>query len=184
MRILPMKILPILALAVTGLSAQTPLKFEAADVHRSDRAMNPYTFVSGGVLRGERYDLRKATMLDLIRIAYDVDGEMVAGGPNWLEFDRFDIAAKAPASSSLEQVRLMLQSLLAERFKLVLHKDMRPMPAFVLTAGKTKPRMKESDGIGDPGCQYEQQPAGSVSVAWLCRNLTMAAFAERLQVQK
>jgi uncharacterized protein (TIGR03435 family) len=177
-----MRIHPIVALvAVTGLSAQTLPRFEAADVDRSDRAMNPYTFVSGGVLRGERYDLRKATMLDLIRIAYNVDPEVVVGGPNWLEFDRFDIAAKAPASSSTEQVRLMLQSLLADRFKLTLHKDMRPMPAFVLAAGKTKPKMRESDGAGDPGCQYEQQPAGSVSVVWLCRNMTMAAFAERLR---
>lgn len=177
-----MRILPIVALVVvTGLSAQTPPKFEGADVHRSDRAMNPYTFVSGGVLRGERYDLRKATMLDLIRIAYNVDPETVVGGPNWLEFDRFDIAAKAPVSSSQEQIRLMLQSLLADRFKLALHKDTRPMPAFVLAAGRTKPKMKESDGMGDPGCQYEQQPAGSVSVAWLCRNLTMAVFAQRLR---
>ncbi len=167
--------------AVTGLSAQTPPKFEVADVHRSDRAMNPYTFVSGGVLRGERYDLRKATMLDLIRIAYNVDPETVVGGPNWLEFDRFDIAATAPASSSAEQVRLMLQSLLADRFKLALRKDTRPMPAFVLAAGKTKPKMKESDGTGDPGCQYEQQPAGSVSVVYSCRIMKMAAFAERLR---
>src|SRR5438874_6122359 len=107
-----MRIFPFVALgAVTGLSAQTLPKFEVADVHRSDRAMNPYTFVSGGALRGERYDLRKATMLDLIRIAYNVDPATVLGGPNWLEFDRFDIAAKAPPSSSSEQVRLMLQSL-------------------------------------------------------------------------
>jgi uncharacterized protein (TIGR03435 family) len=177
-----MRILSAVALvAVTGLPAQTLPTFEIADVHRSDRAMNPYTFVSGGVLRGERYDLRKATMLDLIRTAYDIDPEKVVGGPNWLEFDRFDIAAKAPASSSPEQVRLMLQSLLADRFKLVVRKDMRQMPAFVLAAGKTKPKMKESDGIGDPGCQYQQQPAGSVSVAWLCRNMTMAAFAEQLR---
>ncbi len=141
-----MQIVPIVALiAIAGLSAQTLPKFEAADVHRSDRAMNSYTFVSGGVLRGERYDLRKATMLDLIRIAYNVDPEMVVGGPNWLEFDRFDIAAKAPASSSPEQVRLMLQSLLADRFRLTVHKEMRPMPAFVLAAGRTKPKMKESD---------------------------------------
>ncbi len=177
-----MRILPIIPLvSVTGLWAQTLPEFEAADVHRSDRAMNPYTFVSGGVLRGERYDLRKATMLDLIRIAYNVDSEMVVGGPNWLEFDRFDIAAKAPASSSPEEVRLMLQSLLADRFKLVVHKDVRPMPAFVLAAGKTRPKMTASDGMGEAGCQYEQQPVGSAVIAVACRNMTMAAFAERLR---
>jgi uncharacterized protein (TIGR03435 family) len=177
-----MRILPIISLvAATGLWAQTVPEFEVADVQRSDRAMNPFTFVSGGVLRGDRYDLRKATMLDLIRIAYNVDPEMVMGGPNWLEFDRFDIAAKASASSSQEQIRLMLQWLLADRFKLVLHRDVRQMPAFVLAAGKTKPKISESDGTGDAGCQYEQQPAGSAVIAYACRNATMAAFAERLR---
>src|ERR1017187_4538266 len=91
------------SLAVIGLSAQTRPAFEAADVHRSPPAMNPYTFISGGVLRGARYDLRKATMLDLIRLAYKVEPQTVFGGPNWLEFDRFDIA-KAPPSSPPEPV--------------------------------------------------------------------------------
>jgi uncharacterized protein (TIGR03435 family) len=90
----------ILSGAVSGLLAQTRPAFDAADIHRSAPAMNPYTFISGGVLRGARYDLRKATMLDLIRVAYKVEPELVLGGPNWLEFDRFDIAAKAPPSSS------------------------------------------------------------------------------------
>ena len=70
--------------------------------------MNPYTFVSGGVLRGERYDLRKATVLDLIQIAYNLDPDTVLGGPNWLEFDQFDIAAKAPARTPPATIRLML----------------------------------------------------------------------------
>jgi uncharacterized protein (TIGR03435 family) len=50
-------------------------------------------------------------MLDLIRIAYKVDPEIVGSGPDWLEFDRLDVAAR-PASSSPEQAQLMLQSLL------------------------------------------------------------------------
>src|SRR5262249_44126395 len=71
-------------------------RFEAADVHRSPSATNPYNYASGGVLRGERYELRKATMLDLIKTAWNVDADTVFGGPNWLELDRFDIYAKAP----------------------------------------------------------------------------------------
>ena len=57
-------------------------KFEAADVHRSARATNPYTWLAGGMLRGERFDLRKATLLDLIQVAYDVDPEAILGGPD------------------------------------------------------------------------------------------------------
>src|SRR5438094_836929 len=44
-------------------------RFEAADVHLSPPAINPYNYASGGVQRGERYELRKATMLDLIKTA-------------------------------------------------------------------------------------------------------------------
>jgi uncharacterized protein (TIGR03435 family) len=164
-----------------ALLAQTRPVFEAADVHRSALAMNPYTFISGGVLRGARYDLRKATMLDLIRIAYKVEPDMILGGPNWLEFDRFDIAAEAPPSSSPETVRLMLQSLLADRFKLLLHKDTSPMPAYALTPDKGSLKLKKAEGDGNPECLHQPQPAGSAfGTAYSCRNMTMAEFAERL----
>lgn len=143
--------------------------------------MNPYTFVSGGVLRGERYDLRKATVLDLIQIAYNLDPDTVLGGPNWLEFDQFDIAAKAPARTPPATIRLMLQSLLTDRFHLVLHKDTRPMPAFTLTAGKGERKLMEAVGDGNAGCEYQPQPAGSTFIAVSCRNMTMQAFAEWLR---
>ena len=141
--------------------------------------MNPFTLASGGLLRGDRYDLRKATMLDLIRIAYKVPPETILGGPNWLEFDRFDIAAKAPGDSSPEVVRLMLQSLLAERFHLAVHSEMRPMPAYALTPDR--PKMRTSDGTGSPVCEYVPQPTGSTMDEYSCRNETMADFAFRLR---
>jgi uncharacterized protein (TIGR03435 family) len=167
--------------AVIGLSAQPRPQFEAADVHKSVRALNPYTFISGGVLRGARYDLRKATMLDLIRIAYGVNPEAVLGGPNWLEFERFDIAAKAPVSSSPESIRLMLRPLLADRFKLVLHEDTRPMPVYALTRAKGQPKLREAAGEGNAGCQYQPQPGGSTfGVVYSCRQMSMPAFAQRL----
>ena len=144
--------------------------------------MNPYTFISGGVLRGERYDLRKATVIDLIGIAYAAPPETILGGPNWLEFDRFDVAAKAPAGSTPEDIRLMLQSMLADRFRLALHKDMRPMPAYALTQGKVKPKLEQATGDGMPECKYQPQPQGSAyGAGWACRNITMSAFAERLR---
>lgn len=156
-------------------------RFEVADVRPSAVAMNPFTLVSGGVLRGDRYDLRKATTLDLIRIAYAVPPESIVGGPNWLEFDRFDIAAKAPAQSSPEAVRLMLQSLLMERFHLIVHNDRRPMPAWALSLSKTKPKLTEASGAGNSECEWVQQPAGSAFVVYACRNMSMAAFARQLQ---
>jgi uncharacterized protein (TIGR03435 family) len=167
--------------AACGVLGQTAPRFEAADVHASGPAMNTYTLLSGGVLRGTRYDLRKATMLDLITIAYHVQPETVVGGPNWLEFDRFDIAAKAPANTSPEALRLMLPTLLAERFGLVMHRDTRPMAAYELETGKGKPKMTQADGTATADCEYQQLPPGNSVTARRCRDITMQLFAERLR---
>ena len=88
-----------------------------------------------GLARGGRYEVRQATLMDLIRTAYTVDADTIFGPP-WLDADRFDIAAKAPASTSPEAARLMLRSLLADRFQLAVHEDRRPMPGFVLGRGR------------------------------------------------
>jgi uncharacterized protein (TIGR03435 family) len=157
--------------------------FDVADVHSSARSTNP--FFSGGVLRGGRYDLRKATMVDLIRTAYGVDADKVLGGPAWLETDRFDVMALAPPATSPETVKLMLQALLADRFKLTLHKDDKSLPTFALTAGNGKPKMKESDGSGSPGCQPVPPPPPQPGVLPYaiasCHNMTMEVFAQNLR---
>ncbi|HTA42620.1 MAG TPA: TIGR03435 family protein, partial [Bryobacteraceae bacterium] len=130
--------------------------FEAADVHVSPRARVPS--MSTGGLRGTRYLVRQATMVNLISLAYDVDNDKILGGPNWLDIDRFDVSARALAGSSPEQVRLMLQTLLAQRFSLKLHKDSKELPGFVLSAGSGKTKMKPAaDSAASPNCQGQRQ---------------------------
>jgi uncharacterized protein (TIGR03435 family) len=80
----------------------------------------------------------------------------------------------------------MLQALLAERFKLVVHNDTKSIPAFGLKAGK-RPQMKPSDGSGDTGCKMtrpEFPASGPLTAApaygYACRNMTMEAFAAAL----
>ena len=78
----------------------------------------------------------------------------------------------------------MLQALLADRFKLVVHKDTKPLPAFVLSMGKGKPKMKESDGSGTSGCQGQPQTPqpGVIPYAIVsCHNMTMEALAQNLR---
>jgi uncharacterized protein (TIGR03435 family) len=91
-------------------------------------------------------------MLDPIRMAYAVDPEKVSGGPDWLELDRFAVFAKAPEASIAETRRLMLQSLPAERFQLVIHNDNRPLPVYGLTT--KHPPLKEASGDGESGGKY------------------------------
>ncbi len=87
-------------------SSEAP-RFEVADIHTSAHVTNPY--MRGGVLRGGRWDVRTASMLELISTAYSMDSEKVQGGPAWLEVDHFDISAKAPQKTPPATVKLMLQ---------------------------------------------------------------------------
>jgi uncharacterized protein (TIGR03435 family) len=82
-----------------------PQAFDIVDVHSSPPSglAQARLNASGGVPRGERYELRNATMLDLISRAYNVTADNVAEGPGWLGADRFDIIAKIPANTSTER---------------------------------------------------------------------------------
>ena len=179
--------LALLALLTSAVFAQStaapPAAFEIADVHPSPSRLHP--FYRGGMTKGDRFLIRDATMVDLIADTYAVDPTSVFGAQSWLEFDRFDVFAKTPPATSQDAAKLMLRSLLAERFKLVAHTDTRPLPAFVLSAGKT-PKLKQADASADTGgCAYQPPakdapPATMMSVRFSCHNTTMKAFAEFL----
>ena len=144
-----------------AIAADERPKFEAADVHASAKATGLLgQFVRTSPVRGGRYEVKNATMVDLIRIAYGFDSDKILGGPNWLEMDRFDVSAKAPADSTAEMHKQMLQSLLEDRFQLVAHKDTKALPTYALVAGK-KPLLKEADGSEQTGCRPRSSaPAG------------------------
>lgn len=170
----------LLAGSAYGQSGEPLPSFDAADVHGSPKSINPQT--AGGFIRGGRYQFRNATMVDLISSAYSVDAEKVLGGPSWLESDRFDILAKAPASTTNDAAKLMLRSLLADRFKLVLHNDDKPISTYVLTVGKGGSKMKES-APGPTNCQgVPQNPApGTIPYQVVqCIHMPMAALAQML----
>ena len=163
--------------------AAAPKSFVIADVHVSPFTSNP--FMHGNSIQGDRYFLTQATMVDLIATAYGVDATNVQGGPTWLERDRYDIRAKVPPKTTQDDVKLMLRSLLADRFHLVVKTGTAPMPTYLLTAGPGKPKMTESEGTGDPSCipvpPPQNPPAGAPSYITVnCKNLTMAALADTL----
>jgi len=187
-----MKRLLAIVFVAAGLSglvgAQAPPAFEAADIKLRPRSPNPNPFMTGGVLRSGRYDLRYATMLDLITTAYSLQPESVLGGPSWLEWDRYDVAAKAADGTPQATLRTMLQGLLADRFKLVVRNDTKPLPAFGLSMGSGKHKMRPASGDGQPGCQGVPQPGSGTVInpaapitVIACRSMTMAAFASGLR---
>jgi uncharacterized protein (TIGR03435 family) len=172
-------------------STPNPAAFQAADIHPSTLTPQQNQPARGPFLGGGRYEMRGATMLDLVTRAYGIDADKVVGGPTWLEFDHFDILARTPPNTTQETAKAMLQALLADRFKLVLRKEDRPMSAFNLITAKGKPKLREADSSGEPGCKSQiQAPNGpsdtpvsiaSIMVNFTCRNMTMEAFANQLR---
>jgi uncharacterized protein (TIGR03435 family) len=82
--------------------------------------------------------------------------------PEWVKDSRFDIEARAPSQATKDQMRLMMQSLLAERFKLAVHIETRQAPVFALVEanpGKTGPQLV-THRAGDD-CEKTQFPEGS-----------------------
>lgn len=75
--------------------------------------------------------------------------EFQVAGPDWMAVERYDIAAKAAAPVPEDQLRLMMQSLLADRFKLAVHQETKEQPAFLLTVGKNGPKFQASTETGE-----------------------------------
>jgi uncharacterized protein (TIGR03435 family) len=109
------------------------------------------------------------TLQMLIREAYGVQDNQIAGAPNWLDSEKYDIEARmeksvaaelhklSPDQRTLEQQR-MLQALLADRFKLSLHRESKELPEYMLVIAKNGPKLQESkagdtypNGITGPG---------------------------------
>ncbi len=167
-----------------GQSTDSALHFEAADIQPAPAAApgtNSQT-MRGGLYRDGRYEIRSATMLDLVRTAYNVDADHVTGGPAWLDKERFDVIAKAPGDSTRETLRMMLRNLLAERFSLVVRDDMKPLTVYAITQGK-KVLMKRSAGSDTPGCKPIPPPESSPGalMTYQCRNVSMAEMPDQLR---
>jgi uncharacterized protein (TIGR03435 family) len=104
---------------------------------------------AGMKIDGKRVDIGNFGMMQLICKAYDVKSYQVTG-PSWmlgagLAGQRFDIVANLPEGATKEQVPQMLQTLLAERFKLVIHRESKDQPVYALVVAKGGAKVKESE---------------------------------------
>ena len=87
------------------------------------------------------------TVKNVLMNAYGVKGFQISG-PGWLDSERYDIVAKLPRGATKAEFMAMLQNLLAERFKLTLHREKKDLPMYALVVGKNGPKLKES--VDDP----------------------------------
>src|SRR2546422_1010731 len=122
------KIIYTLLLAAIGFGplAQTqtatpPLAFEVASIKPVIPDGSGRVMVGINPQPGGRLTITGASLRMLVRFAYNVDDAQISGGPAWFDSDRYDIVAKGEGNATTDQLRQMLQTLLADRFQLKLH---------------------------------------------------------------
>ena len=152
--------------AIATATAQAPA-FEAASIKPTTRD-NP-TSTSTFFQRSSQLSIINHPLRLLMAIAFDFDvNEMnarIVGLPGWAETDGWDIQAAA-GTPSTTQKRVMLQALLAERFKLTYHRETRQLPVFALSlqnAGRTGPQLRPSSD--EATCQPNPN-AGATEPTW------------------
>ena len=136
--------------------------------------------------RGRLYTMRGAqlmainvTVLNVLTFAYDLHERQVSGGPAWMSADRFEIVIKpdTPGQPNIQQMKLLLQKVLVDRFQLKFHSEKRELSVYAMTLpANTKHKMTESaPGQNLPNLIY---PRPGLLPA---RNATMTDLAQSMQ---
>lgn len=158
---------------VFGQSAAPPPAFEVASVKPAPPPSgNEFRVMMGG--DAGRVNFSNVALKSVMTRAYSVKPHQISG-PDWLDSARFDIVATIPAGVSRDQVPLMLQTLLADRFKLKIHREKKVMPMYAMVAGKNGPKLHEADA--EAGLRISMGPrgrqlTGKVSLARLADSLS------------
>ena len=184
--------------------AQSPAEFGAAVIRPSHRTANEPRRACGGsdnaldlqraeiaVPRG-RCIFERAALDYLILVAYSDDlswiqnkspRRIVLGGPDWVHSDRFDVEAAGdnPPALSESDLHRMMQSLLADRFKLKLHHESRETQGYALVPANKEPKLVPARDKTIMGRDRIRQVAPSLGVIRLsAQNVSMTTFSELL----
>jgi uncharacterized protein (TIGR03435 family) len=152
----------------------TPLQFEVASIKRArPDAVWGFHFAPGG-----RATLTDFSMNELIILAWHTQGFRIVGGPSWFDSERYTIEAEAEGNPVLEDSRLMLRSLLQDRFRLALHRETRELPAYALVPVKSGARLAEAK---NGSCKTADESSGPTPPSE--PGLPGCGFSQRLRPQ-
>src|SRR5262245_22218752 len=129
------RLIIVFLLALSASFAQTQLEFEVASI-RPTAEQNQAQVAAGLHIDGSQVRVTSLSVKDYIAMAYRTRLSQI-NGPDWLGSQRFDVAAKLPEGGKQSDVPAMLQALLASRFRMKMHREMKEFPVYVLDAAKT-----------------------------------------------
>jgi uncharacterized protein (TIGR03435 family) len=171
-----------------GQPSQSRPHFEVASVRpHVDTGGRGGANVAGMSSTPGRINIQATTALDLIAFAFGITGDRIEGWPRWLNVDSYDVIATTPSPASLEEQKLMLQTLLAERFGLVARRASKEGPVYVLVSGK-KPSLTNAKDSGDfEVAHFSQRPVphqdGSFNFVYSGKHASMSDLAVWLSAQ-
>jgi uncharacterized protein (TIGR03435 family) len=168
-------------------TAQLPA-FEVASIRPSKSDSTLLNFM----ISPTRFRVENGTVTALIRFAYNIKSDdQLPKEPGWIGTERFDIDAEVADSQveamktmipdmRFEQYRMMMQSLLADRFKLQSSQQMKELPVFALVVAKSGPKLTRVDVSLEPQMQHMPTLSGGSRGALAARAVSMALFTNWL----
>lgn len=177
-------------LLVRGQDSPPRLTFDVASVKLATVKLFENKYSIQPLPGGEGFSVRNAPIQSLIGAMYDLPWQQVTGGPDWADKDGYDIEVKADHSYPSADLRVMFQNLLADRFQLRFHKEIREGPVYVLTVDKARSKLKVNDSPADPDPARNPNRSNKnyvhvwerVSMAYFCRWLRGALQSQTLPV--
>jgi len=131
----------VIGVGVMAAAQSSRPQFEVASVKRNNSGSQSGRLV-GSV---GRYSATNTPLRELIQVAYHVQNFQIIGAPAWIDSERYDIEGKAEADLSSDQrAGPMLQTLIEERFKAVMHRETKDLPVYFLAIAKSGSKLKSS----------------------------------------
>jgi uncharacterized protein (TIGR03435 family) len=154
-------------------------EFAVATITPSDPTMQG----QGYGFRGQDVTTTNTSVNWLITLAYSMHARQVIGGPAWIGSEKYDILGRpdTPGRPSRDQLKLMIQKLLTDRFQLKFHIEKRELQAYTITALKTGPKfaVSQADPNSSLGVGFGLAPGGGMT--FTVRNAPLDSVANALQ---
>jgi uncharacterized protein (TIGR03435 family) len=145
---------------VHGQDKPARLTFEVVSVKPSQPGAR------GGVIKpmpgGQEYTAQNIPVKLMISLMYRVPMRQIAGGPDWLDSELYDVEAKADHPYNVDVLHVMFQNLLADEFKLKFHKENREGPVYALMVDKSGSKMKVNESAQDFKIPINGAPDGVI----------------------
>jgi uncharacterized protein (TIGR03435 family) len=167
-----------LVISASGILAQS--EFEVSTIKPSHPYVRGMSFRHVGA---RIFASNNHTLKENIAYAYTVTPELISGGPAWIGSTRYDIVGVSPGDTRLpdEQIQLMFQTLLAQRFKLEFHREQKEVAVYNLVLGANALKLKESKAASTKGHTLFIDSVPPEAYNLPARNASMAEFAVLMQ---